>query len=84
MQADEVGKIVDVANQIANTQPISSAGIFEGLENSASSMSAANNTLEQTISLLTAANSVIQDPSSVGNALKTKLLRNCLYVQKCA
>ena len=75
MQADEVGKIVDVANQIANTQPISSAGIFEGLENSASSMSAANNTLEQTISLLTAANSVIQDPSSVGNALKTISMR---------
>ena len=55
MQADEVGKIVDVANQIANTQPIDSSGIFEGLERSASSMKAANNTFEQTVSLITAA-----------------------------
>lgn len=75
MQADEVGKIVDVANQIANTQPIDSSGIFEGLERSASSMKAANNTFEQTVSLITAANSVVQDPSSVGTALKTISMR---------
>ena len=75
MQADEVGKIVDVANQIANTQPIDSSGIFEGLERSASSMKAANNTFEQTVSLITAANSVVQDPSSIGTALKTISMR---------
>lgn len=55
MQADEVTKIVDVANQVANTQPIDTSGLFEGLERSASSMSAANNTFEQTVSLITAA-----------------------------
>ena len=75
MQADEVNKIVDVANQIANTQPIDTSGIFEGLERSASSMSAANNTFEQTVSLISAANSVVQDPSSVGTALKTISMR---------
>ena len=75
MQADEVGKIVDVANQIANTQPIDTSGIFEGLERSASSMSAANNTLEQTVALLTAANSVVQDPASIGTAFKTISMR---------
>lgn len=75
MRADEVGKIVDVANQIANTQPIDTSGIFEGLERSASSMSAANNTLEQTVALLTAANSVVQDPASIGTAFKTISMR---------
>ena len=82
--ADEAQKIVDAANAISNTQPIDTAGLFEGLERSASSMNAANNSLEQTMGLITAANSVVQNPESVGTAFKTKLLRNCLYVQKCA
>lgn len=84
MEADQVTSIIDKINQVSNTQPIDSAGLFAGLERSASSMSAANNSLEQTIALITAANSVVQDPESVGTAFKTKFLRNCLYVQKCA
>lgn len=75
MQADEVTKIVDVANQVANTEPIDTSGLFEGLENSASSLSAANNSLEQSIGLITAANSVLQDASSVGTGLKTISMR---------
>lgn len=55
MEANEVTKIVDQINQVANTQPIDTAGIFEGLKRSASSMSAANNSLEETIALITAA-----------------------------
>ena len=66
MEADEVTKIIDEVNEVANTQPIDTSGIFEGLSRSASSMSAANNTLEQTIALITSANSVVQDPASVG------------------
>lgn len=34
-------------------------------------MKAANNTLEETTALTIAANNVIQDPKTVGNALKT-------------
>lgn len=75
MDADEVTKIVDVANEIANTQPIDTAGIFEGLERSASSMSAANNSLEETVALISAANSVVQDPASIGTAFKTISMR---------
>lgn len=66
MEADQVTSIIDKINQVSNTQPIDSAGLFAGLERSASSMSAANNSLEQTIALITAANSVVQDPESVG------------------
>ena len=38
-------------------------------------MSAANNTLSETIGLITAANSVVQDPASVGTAFKTISMR---------
>lgn len=75
MQADEAQKIVDVANQIANTQPIDTAGIFEAMERSASSLHAAGNSFEQSVALATSANSVVQDSLKVGNALKTMGMR---------
>lgn len=75
LQAEQAESIVDKVNEIANTQPIDTSGIFAGLERSASSMSAANNTLEETIALITAANSVVQDPASVGTAFKTISMR---------
>ena len=62
-------------NEVSNTQPIATNGLFEGLKRSASSMSAANNSLSQTIGLITAANSVVQDPASVGTAFKTISMR---------
>jgi len=66
MDVDEASSIVDKVNEVANTEPIDTSGLFAGLERSASSMNAANNSLEQTIALITAANSVVQDPDSVG------------------
>ena len=82
--ADEANHIVDAFNEVGNNFAIGSDGIGEALQRSASSMMAANNTMEQTIGLVTAANEVVQDPARVGNAFKTKFYRNCLYVQKCA
>lgn len=75
MDANEVTKVVDVVNEVANTEPIDTSGIFEGLTRSASSMKAANNTFEETVALITAANSVVQDPDSVGTAFKTISMR---------
>ena len=75
LEAEEVNRIVDEVNEVANTQPIDTAGIFAGLQRSASSMSAANNTLEETIALITAGNAVMQDPDRVGNGLKTISMR---------
>ena len=66
---------MDVANQIANTQPIDTAGIFEAMERSASSLHAAGNSFEQSVALATSANSVVQDSLKVGNALKTMGMR---------
>lgn len=74
-EADEAKSVVDMVNEVANTKPIDTAGIFAGLERSASSMDAANNSLEQTIALITAANSVVQDPDVVGTSFKTISMR---------
>ena len=67
--------IVDKMNEVSNNFAISSGGIGEALQRSASSMSAANNSLDETIALITAANTVVQDPDKVGNAFKTVSMR---------
>ena len=59
----------------SNNYAISSGGIGEALQRSASSLSAANNTLDESIALITAANTVTQDPASVGQAFKTLSMR---------
>lgn len=66
MQADEAMHIVDTYNEVGNKFAIGSDGIGEALQRSASSMYAANNSFEQTVGLVTAANTVVQDPDSVG------------------
>lgn len=75
MDVSEVESIVDKLNQVANTQPIDTEGLVEALERSVSSMAAAGNTLDETIGLITAANSVVQNPESVGTAFKTISMR---------
>lgn len=74
---DEVDamSIIDKFNEVGNNFAISSGGIGDALQRSASSMAAANNTLDQTIALITAANTVVQDPDSVGTAFKTISMR---------
>ena len=49
-----------------NNFAISSGGIGEAMERSASSLMAANNTIDESIALITAANTVVQDPTAVG------------------
>ena len=58
-----------------NNFAISSGGIGEALERSASSLMAANNTIDESIALITAANTVVQDPEAVGTAFKTISMR---------
>ena len=49
-----------------NKFAITSGGIGEALERSASSLNAANNSMDESIALITAANTVVQDPDRVG------------------
>ena len=74
-QGKNVRKIVDVYNEVGNKFAISSAGIGEAMRRSASSLSEAGNTIEQAVALATGANSTIQDPARVGQALKTISMR---------
>lgn len=67
--------IVDKFNEVSNNFAISSGGIGEALQRSASSLAAANNTVDESIALITAANTVVQNPEKVGNAFKTISMR---------
>ena len=82
LEAKEAEHIVDVFNEVSNNEAISSGGIGDALQRSAASFNAANTSLEKSVALVTATNSVLQDPEKVGNMWKTKFY--CLYVQKCA
>ena len=73
--SDFAMSIVDKMNEVSNNYAISSGGLGEALQRSASSMAAANNTLDETIALITAANTVAQNPEKVGNAFKTMSMR---------
>jgi TP901 family phage tail tape measure protein len=68
---DKAEHIVDVFNSIGNAFAISSGGVGEALQRSAAAMNAAGNTLEETAALVAAANTVVQNPDSVGTTLKT-------------
>ena len=70
-EASDAMSIVDKFNEVGNNYAISSKGVGDALLNSASAMAAANNTLDETIALSTAANTIVQDPEKVGTALKT-------------
>lgn len=71
MEANEVEHVVNVLNSVGNNEPISESGIAEALVRSASALSAAGNSFEESVSLISAANSVLQDPDTVGTTLKT-------------
>lgn len=69
--ADQAEDVVNKIDAVANTQPVTANDLGEILTRSSAAMAAANNTLEETLALGTAVNSVIQDADSVGTMLKT-------------
>lgn len=71
IEASDAMTIVDKFNEVGNRYAISSQGVGEALLRSAAAMQAANNTLDETIGLATAANTILQNPQSVGTMLKT-------------
>lgn len=71
IEAENAMHIVDAFNEVGNNFAISSTGIGDALQRSAAALSAAGNTLEESIGMVTAMNAVIQNPESVGTALKT-------------
>lgn len=75
IEAENAMNIVDKFNEVGNNFAISSSGIGQALLRSASALSEAGNTIDESIGLITAANSVVQNPESVGTAMKTLSLR---------
>lgn len=71
VEVEDVMSIVDRFNAIGNNYAISSQGVGEVLLRSASAMKSAGNTIDETIALAAAANTIIQNPDSVGTMLKT-------------
>ena len=67
--ADFAMDIIDIFNELGNKFAISSGGLGEALERSASSLQAANNTIHESAALITAANTVVQNPEKVGKWL---------------
>lgn len=75
IEAEDAMLIVDKFNEVGNNFAISSGGIGEAMARSASAMAAANNTIDESIALIVAANNVIQNPDVVGNMWKTVSMR---------
>ena len=73
--ADESQHVVDVLNEVGNNFAVSSDGLATALQDSASALVEGGNNLEQAVALVAAANKVVQDPNSVGSALRTISLR---------
>lgn len=71
VEAENAMTIVDKFNEVGNNFAISSEGVGEALRRSASALAAGNNTLDESIALITAANSVVQDADVVGTTMKT-------------
>lgn len=71
IEAKQAMFIVDKFNEVGNNFAISSKGVGDALLRSASALAAGNNSLDESIALITAANTVVQDADKVGTTLKT-------------
>ena len=75
IKAEDSIKIVDDYNQIGNRFALSASDIGEAMKRSASALETGNNSFEQSISLITAMNEIVQNSENTGNSLKVLSLR---------
>lgn len=71
LEAEDSVRVLDVLFRVANVTAIDLEGIGEAFLRSANTLKVAGATLEESASLIAAANESIQDPAKVGTALKT-------------
>lgn len=70
----DVNDIESIMNKLVitgNSFPISVSQIADGMNNASSALAAAGNTFEQSVALLTAANTTVQDASKASTGLRT-------------
>ncbi|MFB4327360.1 phage tail tape measure protein [Paenibacillus sp. CR_12] len=70
-EGKNVANIVDIYNEVGNRFGITSQGISEAMNSSATSLNAAGNTIEESVAMITAANTSIQDSGKIGEGLDT-------------
>lgn len=76
IEADKaIDGIASKINIIGNTQAVSNKDIVEFLTRSSSAMAEANNSLEETIALGTAATEITRDAAGIGQVLKTTSMK---------
>lgn len=71
LEASKSTEILDKTNQVANDFPITVAGLAGGMSRAGSVLKNASCDIDESIALLTAANTSIQDPIRVSNGLKS-------------
>lgn len=77
IEAKDAMAIIDSFNNVGNNFAISSKGIGDALLNSAASLHAAGNDIHESIALIAAANTTIQDPGKVGKCLPNNAVMHC-------
>ncbi len=75
IEASNAESIIDKLNEVGNNFAISSGGIGDALQRSSAALSAAGNSIDESIGLIVAANNVIQDSDTVGTMWKTVSMR---------
>lgn len=75
VEASNSMRIVDAFNEVSNNFAVTSSDIGAGLQRSSAAMAAAGNSMEETIALFTAGNTIIRDADTMGTALKTISMR---------
>lgn len=75
LDADQAESVVDRINEVANNYAIDTAGIGEALQRSASAFNTAHTDLDKSIAIITASNTVLQDPEKVGTMWNTVAMR---------
>lgn len=71
ISVDEVESIMDKLVATGNNFPISVSQIAEGMNNASSALAAAGNSFDQSVALLTAANTTIQNAAKSSTGLRT-------------
>lgn len=75
ISANDIESVMDKMVVVGNNFPISVSQIAEGMNNAGSSLAAAGNSFEQSVALLTAANTTVQNVSKASTALRTLTAR---------
>lgn len=70
-QVDQVEDVMNKLVKVGNNFPISVEQIAEGMNNASAALAAAGNSFEESVALLTAANTVVQNASKASTGLRT-------------